>query len=489
MTKYYESCKIAHHITSHHIYYYLLPRVKKTSRFIFAILQGVIDALLYYTCFEAIIFFTKQSQNFTSEVLIFLTGTMLACFLFTKLYGFRNWTLWEETSAILKSVLLILLLSTLYLYANKFHVSFLAILLGNFFFIPVIITARYFFRSILFRAGLLAKSIIILGAGEAGKLIAKSIQSSTFTARKILCFLDDDDDKQNKFIQGVQVLGKIKDFESIQSQLNADEAVIAIPTASRVKLADVLNDIEQHIDRVLFVPDMYMLTTYSAKIRSIDGMPVISSSQGLLNPVNVVIKTIIDYIGAVIALIFFTPVMLWAAYRIKKEDGGPIFYNRERVGWKGKNFITYKFRTMHTNAEEITKKLFKDPEVFASYKQGIKLKDDPRVTKIGAFLRKTSIDELPQIFNIFKGEMSLVGPRPLIKSDVDLVYSDDLTVKKVYTAKPGLTGIWQVSGRSDLDAEFRRKINCYYVHNWSVWLDIAILFKTPLAVLSSKGAY
>ncbi len=478
----------SHHITSHHIYYYLLPRARKASRLILAILQAILDSILYYICLKSIILFTGKTQNFTPNVIIFLTGTMLACFLFNKLYGFRNWTLWEETGSILRSLVLILLLSTLYLYANKFHVSILVILLSNFLFIPVIIAARYFFRSLLFKSGLLAKNIIILGAGEAGELIAKSIQSSPFTARKILAFLDDDDEKQNKFIQGVQVLGKIKDFESVQSQLNADEAVIAIPTASRITLADVLNDIEQHIDRVLFVPDMYMLTTYSAKIRSIDGMPVISSSQGLLNPVNIFIKTIIDYIGAVIALIIFSPVMIWAAWRIKREDGGPIFFNRDRVGWKGRHFITYKFRTMHTNAEEITKKLFENPEIFASYKQGIKLKDDPRVTKIGAILRKTSIDELPQLFNILRGEMSLVGPRPLPQFDVDLLY-DDLTLKKVYAAKPGLTGIWQVSGRSDLDAEFRRKINCYYVHNWSIWLDIAILFKTPLIVLSHKGAY
>ena len=144
---------------------------------------------------------------------------------------------------------------------------------------------------------------------------------------------------------------------------------------------------------------------------------------------------------------------------------------------------------MHTNADEITRKLFADPEIFAAYKEGNKMKVDPRVTKIGAFLRKTSIDELPQLLNILKGEMSLVGPRPLPQLDVDLLYSDEYVLKKVYAAKPGLTGIWQVSGRSDLDADFRREINCYYVHNWSVWLDIAILLKTPVAVISHKGAY
>ncbi|MBQ7561904.1 MAG: sugar transferase [Synergistaceae bacterium] len=484
MTKYYESCKIVHHI-----YYYLLPRARKASRLIFSILQAILDSSLYYICLRAIIIFTGKTQNFTPNVIIFLTGTMLACFLFNKLYGFRNWTLWEETGSILRSGVLILLLSTLYLYANKFHVSLIIILLGNFLFIPAIITARYFFRSILFKSGLLAKYIIILGAGEAGELIAKSIQSSTFTARKILAFLDDDDEKQNKFIQGVQVMGKIKDFEAIQAQLNADEAVIAIPTASRITLADVLNDIEQHIDRVLFVPDMYMLTTYSAKIRTIDGMPVISSSQGLLNPVNIFIKTIIDYIGAIIALIIFSPVMIWAAWRIKREDGGPIFFTQPRVGQGLKIFRMCKFRTMIPNADRMLKDLLmKNENLRAEFERDFKLKDDPRITKIGHILRSKSLDELPQLFNILRGEMSLVGPRPIERKEVDDYYSKT-EAKIMFSAKPGISGMWQVSGRSELDVEMRKGMNLYYVHNWSIWLDIAILFKTPLIVLSSKGAY
>ena len=234
---------------------------------------------------------------------------------------------------------------------------------------------------------------------------------------------------------------------------------------------------------------MYMLTTSTATIRTIDGMPIISSSQGLLNPVNLAAKTIIDYIGALIAIFVFSPFMIWAAWKIWREDGRPILFIQDRVGWKGRHFKTYKFRSMYKNADEITQKLFSDPEMFAAYSQGMKLKDnDPRVTKIGKKIRKTSIDELPQLFNVLRGEMSLVGPRPLTQSDVDLFYGD-IFAKKVYSAKPGLTGIWQVSGRSDLDADFRREINCYYVHNWSVWLDITILMKTPLVVISHKGAY
>ena len=458
-------------------------KMRKYMRFTLAVLQAVLDICLYG------LLLVYVSHITALEVLIFLTGTMFVCFMYSGLHGFRNWTLWNETCSVLKAGVLMLLLSVLYFYANKFSVPLFPLLAGIVIFIPVVLAARYFFRHVFFSLGLLSTSVIILGAGEAGETFAKSIVSSPFTARKVECFLDDDDAKQGELVAGVPVMGRLKDFDAVQSGIHAEEAVIAIPTASRKTLADILGKVEDSAGRVLYIPDMFMLTTYTANIRSIDGLPVISSSQGLLNPVNVFIKTVIDYIGAVAALLVFSPLMLWAAYRIKKEDGGPVFFNRERIGWKAQRFTTYKFRTMYTDAEERTKILFKNPEILAAYKEGIKMKDDPRVTKIGAFLRKTSIDELPQLINILRGEMSLVGPRPLPQFDVDLLYSDEHILRKVYAAKPGLTGIWQVSGRSDLDAEFRRKINCYYVHNWSVWLDLAILLKTPLAVVTEKGAY
>ena len=454
----------------------------RLTYWLFSLTQILIDASLCQICLLVI------PSPLTHEVRVFLTGTALACLAFYRLYGFMNWTVWEETSSVLKSCLLTLLIDILFLYAGKFSLPLWRVSAAVSVFVPLTLLTRYFLRVSLFRLGWLMKTVIILGAGEAGELFAGKISSSPFTIRKALCFLDDDESKQGAEISGVPVVGKLSDFADVQREISADEAVIAIPTASRQALAGILKAVEEHIRTVLYVPDMYMLTTLAASIGNLDGMPVISSSQGLLNPVNIAVKTVIDYIGAAVAFAFLWPLMLLAVLAIWIEDGRPIFFVQERVGWKGKHFMTYKFRSMHKNADEITRELFSDPEIFAAYKQGVKLKDDPRLTKTGAILRKTSIDELPQLFNVLKGEMSLVGPRPLIQSDVDMIYGERFT-KKVYAAKPGLTGIWQVSGRSDLDADFRREINCYYVHNWSVWLDLAILIKTPLAVISHKGAY
>lgn len=200
------------------------------------------------------------------------------------------------------------------------------------------------------------------------------------------------------------------------------------------------------------------------------------------------VKPIMDYVGAFVALLLFSPVMLWAAWRIKQEDGGPVFFSQKRVGHNMCPFFVYKFRTMFVGADAQREALLQNEAVREEYEKGAKFKNDPRVTHIGDFLRKTSIDELPQLFNVLKGQMSLVGPRPLLQSDVDLCYGDE-AARIIYSVKPGITGLWQVSGRSDLNIHFRRKINLYYVNNWALWRDLGILFRTVKVVLSREGAY
>lgn len=468
--------------------------MKNHSSFIKSILalsQAVIDTALYWLSFSVIITLWlsgRYAGAFNFEVRAFFTGTMLAVFYFNSLYDFRNWIVWDELKAILKSSALILLVIVLYLYSQKFSMSRFILTAGILIFVPLCLFARYAFRRIFFSLGILTTNIIILGAGRTGEIFAETINEHPFTACHIVGFLDDDESKHGKLIAGIPVLGRLDEFERIYNEHHIDEAAVAISTASRSLLTHILDMVEFHVKQVHYIPDMYMLTTFSASIRDVDGMPVISASQGLLNPLNRFIKSIIDYIGAIIALIIFSPVMLWAAWRIKREDGGPALFVQDRVGWKVKHFKVYKFRTMYTDADKRTEELFKDPAILADYQKGIKLKHDPRLTKIGALLRKTSIDELPQIFNVLKGEMSLVGPRPLIQKDVDFAYGDYIA-KKIYTVKPGMTGFWQVSGRSDVDTDIRREMNLYYIRNWSLWLDIVILIRTAYAVISKKGAY
>jgi len=195
-----------------------------------------------------------------------------------------------------------------------------------------------------------------------------------------------------------------------------------------------------------------------------------------------------NYLLAILSLPILLPLVAIFAILIKKESKGPIFFAHNRVGQGGKTIPTLKFRSMYEDAEERLQKILKnDTKLQKEWEDNFKLKEDPRVTKIGAWLRKTSLDELPQIFNVLKGEMYFVGPRPVIQKEIDQYYKDDAAY--YHMVKPGITGLWQVSGRSDTDYDFRVSTDKWYVLNWSLWLDIIILIKTIKVVLKKEGAY
>ena len=201
-----------------------------------------------------------------------------------------------------------------------------------------------------------------------------------------------------------------------------------------------------------------------------------------------VVKTAFDYILTLVGAVFIIPLFFYIAYRIKKEDPGPVFFAHTRIGKDGKPFPCYKFRSMVVNSQEMLQKyLVKNPAAREEWERDFKLKDDPRVTPIGKFLRSTSLDELPQIFNVVRGEMSLVGPRPVIQEELDKYYGE--TAKLYCTVKPGITGLWQVSGRSDIGYDERVALDATYIKYRSMWGDIVILWKTIGVVLMKKGAY
>lgn len=199
-----------------------------------------------------------------------------------------------------------------------------------------------------------------------------------------------------------------------------------------------------------------------------------------------ILKRTFDIVGALGIILLLSPLLIYISRKVRK-DGGTAIYGHERVGKGGKPFKCLKFRSMVVNSKEVLEELLaNDPEVKAEWDATFKLKNDPRITSIGHFLRRTSLDELPQLFNVLKGEMSLVGPRPIITAELER-YNDE--VDYYLLSKPGMTGLWQVSGRSDVDYDTRVYLDAWYVKNWSMWNDIAILFKTINVVLKKDGAY
>lgn len=241
---------------------------------------------------------------------------------------------------------------------------------------------------------------------------------------------------------------------------------------------------------VVFIPAMeeFDLTHSHIDILQNTRTNTIMFQNKLACPKRKIFQAILNYTLAVLSLPIILSLIGVFSVLIKKESSGPIFFTHNRVGKDGKIISIYKFRSMFSDAKERLEKLVsEDDDLRQEWEKNFKLKNDPRITKVGRFLRQTSLDELPQIFNILKGEMHFVGPRPVVKQEIAQYYKEDATY--YYMVKPGITGLWQVSGRSDTDYDFRIKTDKWYVMNWSLWLDIVILFKTVKVVLFREGAY
>ena len=251
--------------------------------------------------------------------------------------------------------------------------------------------------------------------------------------------------------------------------------------------------VEEEIQKrheVIYIPMLndYNLTQSQVYELSNTHTNLIVFKNRLKSPYRRFAQQCFNYLLAIFSLPVLLPLIAIFAFLIKRESPGPIFFAHNRIGMGGKNIPTLKFRSMYSDAQQRLETLLEtDPKIRKEWEKSFKIKDDPRVTKIGALLRKTSLDELPQIFNVLKGEMNFVGPRPVLQKEIDQYYKDD--AQYYFMVKPGITGLWQVSGRSDTDYNFRVATDKWYVSNWSLWLDIVILLKTVKVVLFRKGAY
>ncbi len=256
------------------------------------------------------------------------------------------------------------------------------------------------------------------------------------------------------------------------------------------KLHEIIGEEIRKTDEVIFVPliSEYDLTQSTIYQLSNTRTNLIVYKNRLKSKYREIVHVTSNYLLAIALLPILLPIIGVIAFLIKRESPGPIFFAHMRIGKHGKLIPTLKFRSMYQDAQERLGKLLEtDPAIREEWEKNFKLKDDPRVTKIGAIMRKTSLDELPQIFNVLKGEMNFVGPRPVIQQEIDQYYKED--AEYYFMVKPGITGLWQVSGRSDTDYDFRVATDKWYVSNWSLWLDIVILFKTVKTVLKREGAY
>ena len=331
------------------------------------------------------------------------------------------------------------------------------------------------------------RNIIIVGHRHRGQLIAKLLREHPEIGYRVLGFVDDINDREKAVtsVNEYELLGSLAEFPDLLSETTVDEVFIALPIKSFYEEIDtIVNQCKEQGVPVRLSSDFFHLEQVKTKFGYLGSTPIMTLYNGMEENLGMIIKRIIDISVSVVLLISLFPLLVLAAILIKTSSPGPVLFSQKRIGLHKREFSLYKFRTMVTNAEVIQHKLESLNEVSGPV---FKLSDDPRVTKIGKILRRYSIDEIPQFFNVLKGEMSLVGPRPLPVRDFDKF--DENWTRRRFSVRPGITCIWQTSGRSNISFEQWMKLDLKYIDNWSLLLDIKILSKTIPAVIKGTGAY
>lgn len=403
------------------------------------------------------------------------------------LYSLRK-PFWHEVRRILFTVFITFLFVFTIVSLGKLgeHISRLFLILLFSYTLLYLIIIRYFLKSKILKRRAFAESLVVVGAANHVDKICSNLYMENG-----LCFyikgivLTDREEYTGKY----KILGYFDDLEDIIIKNRIASAFIIIDDTNR-QIDSMLNRIQLNVNKLLIKYDSQGVGFSNTEAVQLlkSNLNYIQVNNNFKYLLNSIVKRFYDIILSIILLPILLVIIFIIAFFIKLTSKGPIFYGHKRVGRYGKTIKVLKFRSMYQDADVRLKEILaNDMEAKKEWETYYKLKNDPRVTPVGKFLRKTSLDELPQIFNVIKGDMSFVGPRPVIQDEIDKYYKE--LASYYYMVRPGITGLWQISGRNDIDYDTRVAKDSWYVLNWSVWLDIVILFKTPGAVFQRKGAY
>jgi len=326
---------------------------------------------------------------------------------------------------------------------------------------------------------------VIVGANQEGRWLAEQLLRWETSGLHIVGFVDKKEPVSSPLFHGLHSLGSVERLGEIIQQYHIGEVILASSAFStRDHLLDIFRTygVSENVN-IRMSSGLYEVLTTGLTINELAYVPLVCVNKVRLAGTDSAMKFILDYLGAVVSLVILSPLLLLIAFCIKISSPGPVLHRRLVMGLNGKQFYALKFRTMFTNGDQI---LDQHPELKRELQTNYKLKNDPRITPIGGFLRKYSLDELPQLFNVLKRDMSLVGPRMISPEEAPMYKQFDMNL---LTVLPGITGLWQVSGRSDISYEDRVLMDMYYVRNWSLWLDFQLLFQTIPTVLRARGAY
>jgi Undecaprenyl-phosphate galactose phosphotransferase WbaP len=361
-----------------------------------------------------------------------------------------------------------------------------ALIISFFFSTVILLTVRSATHWMLHKTRLGGIPAVIYGSGSTGRLVVDCLLGNIRTGYVPVLILDDNPESINEY-QGIPVIHDTSIGPEVVKRYRIKMAMMAMPKLDNQRLKHIINTSISAFRYSVFIPDFFSAANIGMAVRDFGGILGFITTNKLKMSWNLKLKRVMDIIIVSIGGIFVLPFLLFIALLIKINSPGPVLYRHKRLGMNGKYFYAYKFRSMVTDAQErLSKILESDTEIKKEWEQNHKLAQDPRITGIGRFLRRTSIDEFPQLINILKGEMSLVGPRPIVDDEVEK-YGGDFN--RVFSVRPGLTGLWQVSGRSDTDYDTRVAYDIYYLQSWSGWMDLWVLFKTFGAIVRGRGAY
>lgn len=340
--------------------------------------------------------------------------------------------------------------------------------------------SAYFLR----RRGYFLSPTLILGANREARLLSEQLQRWGTSGLALIGFIDDSRPPETELSGELSVVGGYDDLPALIKRHGISELIIATSALSQDRVLQIFREfgMDENVN-LRMSSGLYEIVTTGLSVREFAYVPLVGVNKVRLTGSDRIVKVLLDYAIAVPLLVVLSPLLAILALLVKLDSPGPVLHRRRVMGLNGRSFDAFKFRTMVTNGDEI---LGEHPELQEILESDGKLKSDPRVTRLGGLLRRFSLDELPQLLNVIRHEMSLVGPRMI--SPAEMARYDEWGIN-LLTVLPGITGLWQVSGRSDLSYEDRVELDMHYIRNWTIWLDLQLLWQTIPAVLKSRGAY
>jgi exopolysaccharide biosynthesis polyprenyl glycosylphosphotransferase len=420
--------------------------------------------------------------------LIVLTILLITAYKIDNVYVPRRLGMWlDQMSRLVRSTMIamLIMIGITFIYQPFFY-SRLIYLYATILIIVLLGLGRLLWGVVLGQLrqrGIGVSRVLIVGAGDVGRMVIRTVMAQPEFGYRIMALVDDHVERSALSIGPVPAIEGTQRLPQIIAEKHIDEVIVTLPWSDHQRILDIFQLCESLGVRARTVPDLFQLSLNRVDVEDLGGVPVIGLKAASIRGANLIVKRIMDVALGSLVLLIISPLMIIAALAIKLDSPGPIIFRQKRVGARGQEFVVFKFRSMREGADEEKVRLLEFNEMNGPL---FKMRTDPRTTRVGRFMRRLSLDELPQLFNVLRGEMSLVGPRPHTSAEVAQYQNWQ---RQVLEAPPGLTGLAQVSGRAQLSFDEQCLLDIYYIENWSPALDIKILLRTVPKALSGQGAY